>query len=150
MRKMNTVVSYIKEWQQALQSEIQFLKKFGSNKFLVSNGRLLSTDGSYSYYFETTTSLRIPVGSSVRLEWGSMSQQGRVLSSEGKGVILALEQTFGDLISEANLFHDPWELLDHLIERLDEIKKDKQKRLRVKKLMDPSMPANHPLEKIKS
>ncbi|MBM7655326.1 AAA domain-containing protein [Neobacillus cucumis] len=147
---MNTVVSYIKEWQQALQSEIQFLKKFGSNKFLVSNGRLLSTDGSYSYYFETTTSLRIPVGSSVRLEWGSMSQQGRVLSSEGKGVILALEQSFGDLISEATLFHDPWELLDHLIERLDEIKKDKQKRLRVKKLMDPSMPANHPLEKIKS
>ncbi|MDR4947553.1 AAA domain-containing protein [Neobacillus cucumis] len=147
---MNTVVSYIKEWQQALQSEIQFLKKFGSNKFLVSNGRLLSTDGSYSYYFETTTSLRIPVGSSVRLEWGSMVQQGRVLSSEGKGVILALEQSFGDLISEATLFHDPWELLENLIERLDEIKKDKQKRLRVKKLMDPSMPANHPLEKIKS
>ncbi|PFN96084.1 DNA helicase [Bacillus sp. AFS076308] len=147
---MTTVVSYLKEWQQALQNEINYLKKFGSNKYLVSNGRLLSTDGSFSYYFETSTSLRIPVGSTIRLEWGGMSQNGRILSSEGIGVIIALEQSFGDLISEATLYHDPWELLEQLIERLDEIKKDKQKRLRVKKLMDPSMPATHPVEKIKS
>ncbi|TWE01730.1 AAA domain-containing protein [Neobacillus bataviensis] len=147
---MTTVVSYLKEWQQALQNEINYLKKFGSNKYLVSNGRLLSTEGSFSYYFETSTSLRIPVGSTIRLEWGGMSQNGRILSSEGIGVVIAMEQSFGDLISEATLYHDPWELLEQLIERLDEIKKDKQKRLRVKKLMDPSMPATHPVEKIKS
>ncbi|MEH7546204.1 DEAD/DEAH box helicase [Neobacillus vireti] len=147
---MTTVVSYLKEWQQALQNEINYLKKFGSNKYLVSNGRLLSTEGSFCYYFETSTSLRIPVGSTIRLEWGGMSQNGRILSSEGIGVIIALEQSFGDLISEATLYHDPWELLEQLIERLDEIKKDKQKRLRVRKLMDPSMPATHPVEKIKS
>ncbi|MCM3728207.1 AAA domain-containing protein [Neobacillus cucumis] len=147
---MTTVVSYLKEWQQALQNEINYLKKFGSNKYLVSNGRLLSTDGSFSYYFETSSSLRIPVGSTIRLEWGGISQNGRILSSEGIGVIIALEQSFGDLISEATLYHDPWELLEQLIERLDEIKKDKQKRLRVKKLIDPSMPATHPVEKIKS
>ncbi|PLS08564.1 AAA domain-containing protein [Neobacillus cucumis] len=147
---MTTVPSFIKEWQQALQNEINFLKKFGSTKYFIRNGRLLSSDGSCSYYFETTTSLRIPVSSSVRLEWGRMAQNGRILSSEGKGVILALEQSFGDLISEATLFHDPWELLEQLIQRLDVIRKDKQKRLRVKKLMDPSMPANHPVEKIKS
>ncbi|MEH7415397.1 AAA domain-containing protein [Neobacillus drentensis] len=147
---MTTVVTYIKEWQQALQNEINYLKKFGSNKYMVSNGRLLSNDGSFSYYFETSISLRIPIGSAIRLEWGGMSQNGRILSSEGIGVIVALEQSFGDLITEATLFHDPWELLEQLIERLDEIKKDKQKRLRVKKLMDPSMPATHPVEKIKS
>ena len=147
---MTTVVSYLKEWQQALQNEINYLKKFGSNKYFISHGRLLSSDGSFSYYFETTTSLRIPVGSSVRLEWGGMKQTGRILSSEGKGIILSLEQSFGDLISEAALYHDPWELLEQLIQRLDEIKKDKQKRLRVKKLMDPSIAANHPDENIRS
>ena len=147
---MTTVVSYIKEWQEALQNEINYLKKFGSNKYLLSDGRLLSSDSSFSYYFESSTSLRIPVGSTIRLEWGGMSQNGRILSSEGIGVIIALERSFGDLISEATLYHDPWELLEQLIERLDEIKKDKQKRLRVKKLMDPSMPATHPVEKIKS
>ncbi|MEH7502668.1 AAA domain-containing protein [Neobacillus drentensis] len=144
------VINFIKEWQQALQNEILHLKKYGSNKYLVSNGRLLSTEGSFTYYFDTAISIRIPIGSQVRLEWGSMKQSGRVLSSEGKGVMLAMEQSFGDLIHEAQLFHDPWELLEQLIERLDEIKKNKQKRIRVKRLMDPSMPAKHPVEKSKS
>lgn len=38
---MNTVVSYIKEWQQALQSEIQFLKN------LAVINSLLATAGCY-------------------------------------------------------------------------------------------------------
>jgi hypothetical protein len=147
---MTNTISYIKEWQQALQNEIIYLKKYGSNKFLVTNGRLLSTEGSYTYYFDTSRPLQIPVGSTIRIEWGSMKQNGRVLSSEGRGVMVDLEKSFGDLIPEAYLFHDPWELLEQLIERLDDIKKNKQKRLRVKKLMDPSMPAKHPIEKIKS
>ncbi|MFZ7943039.1 DEAD/DEAH box helicase [Neobacillus sp. 19] len=147
---MTSTITYIKEWQQALQNEISYLKKYGSNKFIVSNGRLLSSDDSFTYYFDTSYSLRIPVGSSIRLEWGGLKQTGHALSSEGKSVIIALEQSFGDLISEAFLFHDPWELLEQLIQRLDDIKKTKQKRLRVKKLMDPSMPAKHPAEKSKS
>lgn len=147
---MTTTKSYIKEWQQALQQEIHHLKKFGGSRYSVTNGRLLSNDGPYSYYFDTAISLRIPVGSSIKLEWGSMKSSGKVLSSEGKGVILALEQNFGDLIPDAYLLHDPWELLEQLIERLDEIKKSKQKRLRVKRLMNPSMETKHPKEKIKN
>ncbi len=142
--------TYIKEWQQALQQEINHLKKFGGSRYSVINGRLLSNDGSYSYYFDTTISLRIPVGSSIKLEWGKMKSSGKVLSSEGRGMILALEQNFGDLIPDAYLLHDPWELLEQLIERLDEIKKSKQKRLRVKRLMNPPMETKHPEEKIKS
>lgn len=147
---MTNTLTYIKEWQQALQNEIMHLKKYGSNKFIVSNGRLLSNDGTFTYYFDTAVSLRIPIGSQVRLEWGSVKQSGRILSSEGKSVIIVLEQSVGDLIHEACLFHDPWELLEQLIQRFDEIKKSKQKRLRVKKMMDPSMPAKHPVDKIKS
>lgn len=74
--------------------------------------------------------------SSIKLEWGGMKSNGKVLSSEGRGIILALEQNLGDLIPEAYLFHDPWELLEQLIERLDDIKKSKQKRLRIKRLMN--------------
>ena len=147
---MTSTGTHIKEWQQALHIEISHLKKFGSNKFIVSNGRLLSSDSSFTYYFDTANSLRIPVGATIRLEWGGLKQSGRVLSSEGKGIIIALEHSYGDLISEAALFHDPWELLEQLIKRLDDIKKNKQKRLRVKKLLDPSMPAKHPAEKSKS
>ncbi|MEH7246270.1 AAA domain-containing protein [Neobacillus niacini] len=147
---MTNTVSYIKEWQQALQNEIFFLKKFGSSKYKVINGRLLSSDGTYPYYFDTTLPLKIPVGSSITLVWGGFKQQGRTLSSEGKGIIVQLEQSLGDLIPEAFIYHDPWELLEQLIERLDEIKKSKQKRVRVNRLMNPSMPAKHPEEKIKN
>lgn len=141
---------YIKEWQHALQLEITHLKKFGGSRYSVTNGRLLSYESPFNYYFDTAFPLRIPVGSSIKLEWGGMKSSGKVLSSEGKGIILALEDNFGDLIPDAYLFHDPWELLEQLIERLDEIKKSKQKRLRVKKLMNPSMETKHPKEKIKS
>ncbi|MGG5254242.1 AAA domain-containing protein [Neobacillus sp. SM06] len=145
---MTTSVEYIKEWQQALQNEIMHLKKFGSNKMVITNGRLVTAEGSFTYYFDTAVPLKIPAGSSIRLEWGSSRQQGRVLSAEGSGIILSLERSFGDLIGEAHLYHDPWELLEQLILRLDETKKSKQKRLRIKKLMDPSMPPKHPVEKI--
>ena len=145
---MTTTVEYIKEWQQALQNEIMYLKKYGSNKMVITNGRLVTADGSFTYYFDTVIPLKIPAGSTIRLEWGSSRQQGRVLSAEGGGIILSLETSFGDLIGEAYLYHDPWELLEQLIERLDEIKKTKQKRLGIKKLMNPSMPPKHPVEKI--
>lgn len=142
---MNSTVEYIKEWQKALQIEIQHVKKYGSTRYRISNGHLLSSSDLFSYYFETTVSIRVPVGSQIRLVWGGIEQEGRVLSSEGKSIILSFEKSLGDLISEAFLYHDPWELLDHLISRLDEIKKSKQKRIRVKRLMDPSMPPKHPI-----
>jgi AAA domain len=145
-----TTKTYIKEWQQALQQEIQHLKKFGGSRYIVTNGRLLSNDGPYSYYFDTAIPLRIPVGSAIKVEWGKMKSSGKVLSSEGRGIILALEQSFGDLIPDAYLLHDPWELLEQLIQRLDEIKKSKPKRLRVKHLMNPPLETKHPIEKIKS
>lgn len=147
---MTTTLMYIKEWQQALQNEIAHLKKYGSNKFKVTDGRLLANDGAYTYYFDTAFSLKIPIGASIRLEWGNVRQSGRILSSEGRGVIIALERSLGELIHEAYLYHDPWELLEQLIQRFDEIKRNKQKRIRIKKLMDPSMPAKHPVDKIKS
>lgn len=148
--KMTSTKIYIKEWQQALQQEINYLKKFGGSRYMVTNGRLLSSDGGFSYYFDTAISLRIPVGSTIKLEWGTTKNSGKVLSSEGRGVILQLEKSFGDLISDAYLLHDPWELLEQLIERLDEIKKSKQKRLRVKRLISPSDQTKHPKQKIKS
>jgi hypothetical protein len=79
-----------------------------------------------------------------------MKTNGKVLSSEGRGIILGLEKNLGDLITDAYLLHDPWELLEQLIERLDDIKKSKQKRLRIKRLMNPSMETKHPVEKITS
>ncbi|RFU64803.1 AAA domain-containing protein [Peribacillus glennii] len=146
---MTTTLAYLKEWQKALQLEIQHLKKHGSSKYTLKDGRLVSNGEGFTYYFETAFSLRIPVGSTVRLELGLGRKNGRILSSEGKSIIVTTEDFLGDFVSEALLLHDPWELLEQLILRLGEMKESKQKRFRIKKLMDPSMPAKHPAEKRK-
>ncbi|WP_404346393.1 AAA domain-containing protein [Sutcliffiella horikoshii] len=143
-------IQYINEWKKALQAEIQHLKKFGSTKYLINNGHLISSDKSFTYFFETYTSVRIPVGSLVKVEWGGIKTEGKILSSEGKSVIVSFEQSLGDIISEAYLFHDPWELLDQLFQRLDELKESKKKRSRIKRLMNPEMKPKHPADIIKS
>lgn len=143
---MNTIISYIKEWQKALQVEISYLKKFGSTKYRIYDGRLMSSSGTYTYYFETSVSIKVPIGSMIRMEWGAIKEKGRILSAEEKSVILSFERSLGDILSEAYLFYDPWELLEQLIERLQEAKKSKKKRLRIKRLIDPSMPAKQPID----
>ncbi|MBM7691203.1 nucleoside-triphosphatase THEP1 [Peribacillus deserti] len=141
---------YISEWQNALRAEIFHLKKYGSTKYFVKNGRLLSGGGEYTYYFDSSDFLRIPSGSVLRLEWGSMSEEGRLLSSEGKSAIISFTKSMGDLIDEAFLYYDPWKLLDELSSRFDEMKESKQKRSRIKHLMNPDVTAKHPTDKIKN
>jgi hypothetical protein len=146
-KKIGTLM---KEWQEAIQAEIQHLRKFGSSKYLITNGRLISNDNMYTYYFETTQSVRIPIGATIKIQWGDQSLSGRILSSEGKSVIVTIEKNIGDFLMEVYLFHDPWELLEQLNERLDEIKKSKVKRLRIKRLLKPSETAKHPTDKFKT
>ncbi|KAA0546389.1 AAA family ATPase [Bacillus sp. BGMRC 2118] len=147
---MKSTLGYIKEWQKTLQAEIHHLKKYGSGKHRVTNGHLLSNDNGYTYYFETASNLRIPVGSKVKLEWGHIMQEARMLSSEGRSIVVSVATSIGDLIPEAYVSHDPWELLDELYQRFDEMKKSKQKRLRIKSLMNPSLETKHPKETVKN
>ncbi|WP_346726696.1 DEAD/DEAH box helicase [Bacillus suaedaesalsae] len=147
---MKSTLGYMKEWQKTLQAEIHHLKKYGSSKHRVTNGHLISNDNGFTYYFETSTNLRIPVGSKVKLEWGHVTQEARTLSSEGRSLLLSVAISIGDLIPEAYVSHDPWELLDELFQRFDDIKKSKMKRSRIKSLMNPSLETKHPTDKIKN
>ncbi|MFP9128769.1 AAA domain-containing protein [Niallia sp. BSM11] len=149
----NTMIStsrYIKEWQLALQQEINHLKRFSSTKIALFNGQHLQTEENYTYYFESISFVKIPIGSSVVLTWGKAKINGRILSSDGKSLILQIDKSIGDYVSEAFVSHDPWELLEQLMIRFDAIKENKTKRMRIKRLMNPSMPAKHPQDMIKN
>ncbi|MGM0876915.1 MAG: DEAD/DEAH box helicase [Bacillota bacterium] len=147
---MNSTNFYIKTWQKALRAEIMHLKTYGSTKYFVKNGEIITNDGTFTYYFDTASPIRIPIGSSIRMESGKLTVNGRILSSEGKSVIVSLEESLGNYLNELFLLHDPWELLDQLHDRLDEIKESKRKRARIKRLMNPSNEAKHPTDNIKS
>ncbi|KAB7671174.1 DEAD/DEAH box helicase [Bacillus sp. B1-b2] len=141
---MTNIISTIKEWQEALQQEINFLKRHTPNSLAIYNGKLLNTGENYTYYFESISLVKIPIGSSVTLNWYTNQLKGRILSSDGKSLIIHLEKMIGEEVSEATLFHDPWELLEQLQVRFDSIKKNKRKLSRIIKLMKPSEKTKHP------
>lgn len=147
---MISVNAYIKKWQQAIQLEIQHLKKYGNSKYRVVSCRLLSNKGSYSYYLETTQEINVPACSTIEIIYEDKKVNGRIISTDGTNVIISLEERIANEISEMYLVHDPWELLDKLFQRLQEIKGNKQKRIRMKRVMDPSIPVKHPKDKITS
>lgn len=143
---MTSTSKYIKEWQTALQQEINYLKKFSSSKIALFNGQFLQTAEDYTYYFESIAFVKIPIGSSVVLHWGTAKINGRILSSDGKSLIVQIDKTIGDHVTEAFVSHDPWELLEQLMIRFDTIKENKTKVSRISRLMNPSMLAKHPQE----
>ena len=147
---MTNIISNIKKWQEALQIEINHLKKNSSNRIALFNGKRLNTEEDYTYYFESIGLIKVPIGSSVFIQWGNYRIKGQILSSDGKSLLVHIEKMIGEEVSEAFLYHDPWELLEQLQVRFDKIKKNKQKLSRIIKLMKPSETAKHPTSKIKN
>ena len=76
-----TSLFYIKEWQKALKAEIAHLKKYGSKKYAVLNGRKITGTDEYTYYFDSHQSIPIPNGSIAKLHYGDFVEEGRILSS---------------------------------------------------------------------
>ncbi|MCB5238031.1 AAA domain-containing protein [Niallia circulans] len=147
---MTNIITTIKQWQQALQIEINYLKKYSQSKVALYNGIRLNTENDYTYYFESIGNLKVPIGSNVIIHWGSLAVKGRVLSADGKSLLVILEKMIGEDIAEAYLSHDPWELLEQLQIRFDLIKKNKRKLSRIVKLMHPSEATKHPSEELKN
>ncbi|EAR66968.1 hypothetical protein B14911_28215 [Bacillus sp. NRRL B-14911] len=48
---MSSTKRYIAEWQKALQSEIQHMKNYGSSKYPLHNGILISSHEGFVYFF---------------------------------------------------------------------------------------------------
>lgn len=145
---MKSTSYYLKVWQKALRVEINHLKNIGRSKYPLINGQLMKKDEGYTYFFETPRQLNIPIGSIIVLE--PISLKGRILSSEGKSVILSVDASLGTMLDDLFLVYDPWELLNELHERLEEIKDNKRKRARIKRLMNPANETKHPQKPFKS
>lgn len=135
---MISTIEYIEEWQEALELEIEHLKKFGSTKYQILNGNQVSNADPVTYYAECTSANRIPVGATGKLEWGHQKYTIRILSSDQNSLLFSMDRSIGEYLDEGYIYQDPWELLEQLIDRLDEIRKSKKKRSRIKKLMEPS------------
>jgi AAA domain len=145
------VTSLIDEWQTALEIEIAHLRKRESTGIYIEEGRCLRKDEStFIYWFTLAYSASLPEGSIISIKTGGRLFQGIVISSEERECIIELEQYIGDPVSGGQLFHEPWELLEKLIERLDEAKERHEKVRRITDLMFPSEKTFHHTAAVKS
>ncbi|EDL65770.1 AAA domain-containing protein [Bacillus sp. SG-1] len=148
---MNATIRMIQQWKTALIAEIQKLKEFESRGIMVLRGQHLATSERGAVYWLV---LAYPVslfpGGAVIFDYGKKKVEGSVLSSEGVDVIVELDTDLGEEVGKGLLHNEPWDLLNKLIDRLEEIEESSVKLKIIDKVMDTGEKAYHPEGKAKS
>ncbi|MFD4705467.1 AAA domain-containing protein [Gottfriedia sp. NPDC058432] len=146
---LNDVNKLITEWQSAIEAERNYLKFHGGRSFTLSKGTPLYQIGqSTVILFTIYAEIFVPEGTPVRIKIENQEYQGELLSFKGSQVEIKINERITSMIPYAELFNEPWELLDQLIERLEEIKDYRSKQKRIMKLMNADSTAKH-LSKMK-
>lgn len=139
-----SVQGYLKEWKRALIIEIDHLKEHGGERHILRDGRLLARgQEEFIYLFHLSSDLYLPDGAPVRFVFQGEEDKGEVVATEGQELMLKLPLYIGGGVEEIDIYSEPWELLESLVARLDEIAEIKQKRSRIKRLMSGEAPVKH-------
>jgi hypothetical protein len=146
-----TIGSFLYEWNRALTIELNYLQEHGGERHILSSGELLTKNqDEYVYHFQTAAELYVFDGSPVRIVYMESEIKGEVVSSEGRDLIIKIPIFLGYSLEKADLYNEPWQLLEALIARLEELKEDRQKLARVKRLITGEAPVNHLQKTIKN
>ncbi|MGB3570345.1 MAG: AAA domain-containing protein [Priestia megaterium] len=139
-----SISSYLKAWVRALSIEINYMKKHGGEKYTVGKGEYLGQqEDAYLYRFERAADLYLFDGAQVRLVHQHKESKGEVIGTEGFDLYLKIDAFIGQEVDELDIYNEPWELLQALIDRLTEAKDYKQKIVRIKRLMRGDSPVRH-------
>lgn len=146
-----SVQGYLKEWKRALMIEIDHLKEHGGERHILRDGRLLIRgQEEFIYLFQLSSDLYLPDGVPVRFVFQGEEDRGEVIGAEGQELILKLPLYLGSVVEEIDIYSEPWELLESLTARLDEIAENKQKRARIKRLMSGEAPVKHTEKRVEN
>ncbi|MGM9987995.1 MAG: DEAD/DEAH box helicase [Bacillaceae bacterium] len=138
MKKGNKKVDfngYNEEWQQALEHELMELKKTGGTPLIGVNGKLMYQEGENFIYYIRLYSSTLLEGSQIRLSFDGESYQGEVLFASKYDIEVKLDTDVGETIDRCEIYNEPWELINALKERLNEIGEETVKRNRVEALL---------------
>ena len=112
----------IDKYKNAVLREKYYVQNEGGRKHKLTNGELIaSKQGCFTYIFEMESELNLTDDAPVRLMVGSETSTGNVLVCEGFQVIVVIDKSFGDTISQAFLGVEPWKLLEALADKLEQI-----------------------------
>lgn len=134
------------QWVHALNEEKNAQKEHGGRSYHVTDGiRLQSKAGEYIYLFWLDADVNLPVGTSIRLELDSSTHPifGEIVFVNGFEIVLLLQMDLGPECQAAQLFCEPWMLLDALMERLDSLDDEGAFQLKLPLLLSDAIA--HPL-----
>lgn len=123
---MANAENLIKEFQQALCEEIDYIKKRGGGIKLVGrNGELEGERGDYFVYLFIIDKIPdLPEDSPIEVRVDNQVTRGYILSLEGLKLRIALEDDIGNNIPEATIIANPYYLLEVLQKRFEEVTLD--------------------------
>lgn len=116
--------SFKSVYANAIRREISFLKETGGKKYKIVDGdRIPSTNGedSYIYSFDTDTEMHFPDGTAIRLWLENDKPYANVVACEEFTIIFRTSRYLGEKVDHIEFTAEPWQLMESLIERLDEL-----------------------------
>lgn len=112
-----------KKYQDALIHELSFLKKNGGRRYKAIDGeRILIKNDVYIYSFDTDTEFHFPDGTVIKVLWNDAWIPAYVLSCEEFTLVFQINEDLGARITSIEFTSEPWQLMEALIERINEIK----------------------------
>lgn len=112
----------ITAFSDALSDEIAHLMHEGGRPLTMLDGVLIySGEGGFLYVFELETEVPLLEGAPVRVRAGRRETMGEVITVRGCELTLALGDNLGSYLGRAEVYSEPWFLLEALKERVGEV-----------------------------
>ena len=111
-------------YANAIRREISYLKETGGKKYKIVDGDRIpnsNSEDSYIYSFYTDSELYFPDGTVIRLWLENDKPYANVISCEEFTIVFRTTRYLGEKVDHIEFTAEPWQLMESLIERLDEI-----------------------------
>ncbi|HPP65015.1 MAG TPA: AAA domain-containing protein [Candidatus Paceibacterota bacterium] len=121
------ISSLLKEFNEALGQEIEYIKNTGGDaKFILRNGQLVDNyGGKFIYEFITDTPIELNDDTPINIRHGGESISGNIITINGLKVLLGLNEDIGSQIPEITITANAYFLLELLQERINDIRSHK-------------------------
>ncbi|MBQ5970306.1 MAG: topoisomerase DNA-binding C4 zinc finger domain-containing protein [Clostridia bacterium] len=123
--RFSTLEDFVEKEEQALVSEIVFLKKTGGKRTKLVEGKLIEVKNNHFIYsFETESELNLPDAIQISLWPTGLGESipATVINCEDFTITLSTNTNLGDNVPSIEFSAESWRLLQSLIDRLKELR----------------------------
>lgn len=116
--------SFKRIYANAIRNEISYLKETGGKKYKIVDGDRIpnkSVEDFYIYSFDTDSELHFPDGTIIKLQLETERPYASVIACEEFTIVFRTSKYLGEKVDHIEFTAEPWQLLESLIERLDEM-----------------------------